>query len=66
MKEGKLPILGMSARMDNAIHVEIQIVKFDAVRIRLTGVDGYFLVRERVLSAFLFGALNHYGRVFTR
>jgi len=33
----------MRARVDYAIHVEVKVVKFVIIRIRLCGVDRYFL-----------------------
>lgn len=34
------PIFGMKTGMDDSVHVEIKIVEFEVVRVRLAGVDG--------------------------
>ena len=34
------PVLGVEARVDDAVHVEVQVVELDAVGVGLAAVDG--------------------------
>jgi len=34
------PVLGMRAGVDNAVHIQVQIVEFLAVRVRFGSIDG--------------------------
>ena len=60
-----VPILRVSTWMNDAIHVQVEVVELDAIRIGLRGVNRYFLVGRRILLGRLFVALNHNGRIFT-